>query len=173
MGESLRHSRLGSFESTNEVGIAAAAVGFPRSPLLLLPDALKKSVALMKCTLESRLSLSRLSFSVWANLIAKQHSSYVHVVETSTIYSNSSSILRRSKAWKRAGEFEFCTLKTTRRETQKPFGSSISSWSEETFANLTASRTEAALIVASVVDSNYRIVGHRLQTIKQVRLFFT
>ena len=62
-------------------------------------------------------------------------------------------------------------LKTTRRETQKPFGSSISSWSEETFANLTASRTEAALIVASVVDSNYRIVGHRLQTIKQVRLF--
>ena len=43
MGESLRHSRLGSFESTNEVGIAAAAaVGFPRSPLTFASRRFKK-----------------------------------------------------------------------------------------------------------------------------------
>ena len=41
MGESLRHSRLGSFESTNEVGIAAA-VGFPRSPLTFASRRFKK-----------------------------------------------------------------------------------------------------------------------------------
>ena len=42
MGESLRHSRRGSFESTNEVGIAAAAVGFPRSPLTFASRRFKK-----------------------------------------------------------------------------------------------------------------------------------
>ena len=146
---------------------AAAAVGFPRSPLTFASRRFKKvrrfDEVHFRITFKLiKTQLQRVSepYSETAQQLYVRCRDFYYYI-----------LLRRSKAWKRAGEFEFCILKTTRRETQKPFGSSISSWSEETFANLTASRTEAAaLIVASVVEhNNYWIVGLRLQTIKQVR----